>query len=437
MKIVYSVAGRISGLEREIEQLKSKNARLVAALKSLSRRKGFKLQVGSNPQRPTTPDVALADDDIITSLADDDFVSSLTDDDSATSLADSGPFATRTTMATPSPSRTPKITLYMRATKASTARRRSTTKQTTKEEPLPKASKSFTICGSKIRYFDGLSIEPQLDGWGRPLDPRLRPEKPPPPPTEDDTLPLVADDDAWHDSTDEQPTPTSDNTDTTADAPADEPYRNWIDYEAPLAQCFDHVKGLEFAHTAFRLGREALWEYARDHHPEFHRRLSRHSPLFIRASYGESERSTDYWRLVPKLSRALEDFARLRNYVSHPSTLWGLGSYDGVASCAVPLLKGVGDVARLQQLRDARAALRVEAENIIKEVEERDSLAELQGGYAEGSEVGIWERYHIDLFSRVAHLPGHQRENPKETHPVVLRAAEKWGLINATGNKYS
>ncbi|KAK4039797.1 hypothetical protein C8A01DRAFT_36174 [Parachaetomium inaequale] len=381
----------------------------------------------------------------------------------------------------------------------------------------PRLSGPVTINGTRGRYLSGrFIVDPYLPtGFlvcsETPPPGDLEPEEPEPeaeiPPEDHGTWTSIWDDSVFK---------------------SDGQYRNWIDHERALVRCFqNHEVAMNFVRYAFDLGREALWEYARVHHPKFYERLSQHSHIFIRASYTELERTTEYWSLAPKLQAVLRNFSQLRNFVSHPrsqssldnydyeveraeallrkvgdkdrlrqlrdereklraeaakilaeieereflaelqggyvegraiwdlqhfhvfkhvlwlssdiredpsSSLWGLDQYDGVASCAVPLLKGVGDVARLQQLRDARAALRAEAEKMITEVEERDSLAELQGGYAEGCEVGIWERQHIDLFRHVVYLPRHRRENPDETHPVVLRAAERWGLINATGN---
>ncbi|KAK3297442.1 uncharacterized protein B0H64DRAFT_440906 [Chaetomium fimeti] len=197
------------------------------------------------------------------------------------------------------------------------------------------------------------------------------------------------------------------------------------------AFCFDEMAALEYTQTAFRLGREALWEYTRIHHPEFHRRLSKASPLFIRASQTEFEYSTIGWSLAPELKPALLKFKDLRNFVSHPCEQGELSSYAEEADKGLYLLKMLGDEARIQQFRAARDALRTQAEQTFTEIQDRGALLyDLQGDYVEDVS---WDRRHTAVSWRSVTGRARRSLEPKSIpiHPAISRAAEAWQNLNS------
>jgi hypothetical protein len=174
------------------------------------------------------------------------------------------------------------------------------------------------------------------------------------------------------------------NTPSATLAAADEElhnYGSWITREPALANCFqNHARGLELATTAFILSKESIWHWAREHRPSLHRKLSRHSPSFIRVSWTElnatlcGERNLD-----PEVRRALTGLSQLRNFLAHPRPQPNLEAYNDYAGVGESLIRKLGDKTRLAQLREARDALRGDAERTLAEVGERELLAELPG----------------------------------------------------------
>jgi hypothetical protein len=126
----------------------------------------------------------------------------------------------------------------------------------------------------------------------------------------------------------------------------------------------------------------------------------------------------------------LEDFANLRNFVCHPQPCPGLITYDTEAERAERLMAHLGDEDRLRRLWAARDALRVEALRTLTEIEEREAVAELPGGYLEDG--GVWEAKHIWLFKRLLkpEFDEEWRRNPDNLYPVVRRVSERWGEMN-------
>jgi hypothetical protein len=397
MKLIDTTTGPIVRLEREVERLKKDNARQAKKIASLSRPKG--LPGGSNPPRPVLPAAA------------------------------EKPLGTSANAATPS---TPS---YMKPTEASEMRRGKT--KCDKGKHQQEGRRNVTIRGEKWYYKypgNGKLYKLQESRRMRMVDSAVAPESPkspaPPPPSEP-TSPVASPaspalDQSW-------PEPPDSEISRCLACCNEGKKQNWIRDETlgHLAFCFDEVTALEYAQTAFRLGKEALWEYTREHHPQFHRKLSRISPLFILASHTEFERSTGWWSLAPDLHPALRELADLRNFVSHPRMQGELYRYDGAACKAFYLLRWVGDEPRIQQLRDARDALRTEAERTFAEIRDRGTLFyDLPGDYVEDVS---WDRRHTDVFRRCILKTPCSWFVLESIHPEISRVAEAWGNVNYEG----
>ena len=212
------------------------------------------------------------------------------------------------------------------------------------------------------------------------------------------------------------------------DAPVS--FKNWIRQEPALANCFqNHPLVLELINFSFALAKESLWHWARENEPEFFRRLSPHGPTLIRASFRELEVATRDWRLVPNLRWDLIALSRLRNFIAHPEALSCLADYNHYIYHAEGLIWELGDKVRLGKLREAREALRVEAEKTLTEIEEREALAALPGG-DDVENTDIWAPNHEALFRRVLWHREWSRHDPEKSPPLVARVAERWGEVN-------
>jgi hypothetical protein len=217
-------------------------------------------------------------------------------------------------------------------------------------------------------------------------------------------------------------------TEGTVKAPGPE-YRNWIVEEPKLAALFhDQERGFLFACKALELARETLFYLTKERNPRLHERMGPYSPLMVKCDRTELAWATRDFQDACDLPREMEDLAFLRNFIAHPGAA-ELAVVDRKVRCAETFIKAAGDEARLQQLRDARDALRDEAVAIVEEVEERKLLAELTGedGY---KGAGVWDRKHLDLFKTVNNgLYGEIGTELRDAYspPVVLRAAERWG----------
>jgi hypothetical protein len=64
----------------------------------------------------------------------------------------------------------------------------------------------------------------------------------------------------------------------------------------------------------------------------------------------------------------------------------------------------------------------------LAEIETREGLAELQGGYVNYDET--WAPNHIELFESVLDLHEDTRKSRSWVHPVVARVAERWADVN-------
>ncbi len=207
-------------------------------------------------------------------------------------------------------------------------------------------------------------------------------------------------------------------------------HKSWIRREPALANCFqNHPLGLELTSFSFALAKESLWHWAREHEPELFRRLSPHGPTLIRACFRELEVATRDWRLAPNLLGPYR-LVRLRNFIAHPEPRSCLSDYNHYICLAEGLISELGDKVRLDKLREARKALRIEAKKILTEVKEREALAALPGG-DDVDNTDIWAPNHEALFRRVLWHREWDRHDPDEFAPLVARVAERWGEINA------
>lgn len=141
---------------------------------------------------------------------------------------------------------------------------------------------------------------------------------------------------------------------------------------------------------------------------------------------GRSELAT---HLAPAIEYRLRDLPDLRNFMAHPENLDSLEKYDWYARIAERLMARLGDVPRLAELVAARDALREEAVKFVVGVEERATLAQLQGAYVEGAD--LWESAHINFFWDLLDQPGWCRDGLRATHPVAVGAAERYWEVNA------
>jgi hypothetical protein len=140
---------------------------------------------------------------------------------------------------------------------------------------------------------------------------------------------------------------------------------------------------------------------------------------------GRQELST---HLVPEIASELWQLPDLRNYMAHPSTLEHLSAYDRKARIAEKLIAALGDSSRLNELVEARDALRKEVDKIMVEVAEIEMVAELQGDHVDGTY--IWQKHHTDLFQAVLRLPKAYRDGLQVSHPVAAKAVERYGDVN-------
>lgn len=307
---------------------------------------------------------------------------------------------------------------YMRPTKASSARQNTTDSLTAVRKP-PSLTSSTTWFGrERFRYEDGQLIGPLRDPPSVTSDPILS-----------DFLMRGEPEDVGERSADDpfaslgesEPVPCAASTEDTSG------YRNWID-KSPLVLYFeDDERALEFVQTAFNLAREALWHYTREHHPDLFRRWH-WSPMFIQASWKELDDATKGFTRAPELWLVLHNLSIVRNYLAHPRPFSNLSSYDHFAGYAEDLIIAVKDEDRLQRLREARDGLRKMAEGMLAEMEEREGLAELQGGaYLMGNRE-VWSSVHEEIFKRAL-----RKGDLSSVHPVLRRLAERWGEANAFG----
>ena len=118
------------------------------------------------------------------------------------------------------------------------------------------------------------------------------------------------------------------------------------------------------------------------------------------------------------------------NLIAHPEPLSCLSDYNHYICLTEGLISELGDKVRLDKLREARKALRIEAEKTLTQVKERQALAALPGG-DDVDNTEIWAPNHEALFRRVLWHREWDRHDPDQFPPLVARIAERWGGINA------
>jgi hypothetical protein len=237
------------------------------------------------------------------------------------------------------------------------------------------------------------------------------------------------------DGSDYQPEAASSGTaslsDTSHTIPPPRPPRlltyNWIQEETALSACFsDDGRAFDYVEKAWTLAREALWDWAQQHHPKLFEHLSSESSKATMIRAGSSELRT---HLAPEIAAELQELPKLRNYMAHPSNLEDLSKYDKMAQIAENLVAVLRDNARLDELVEARDSLRKEPDEIMAEIAEIETVAELQGDYVEGTY--IWQKHHTALFDMLLALEKTHRDTLKLSHPVAAKAVERWGDVNA------
>lgn len=100
--------------------------------------------------------------------------------------------------------------------------------------------------------------------------------------------------------------------------------------------------------------------------------LARLRPRILGEGLNEATLS---WNLAPEIKLELNDFSQLRNLIAHPGPPPDLVAYDKFMRLAEVFISRIGDEARLEKLRNARQALRVETMTVVTDIETRGALA--------------------------------------------------------------
>lgn len=187
------------------------------------------------------------------------------------------------------------------------------------------------------------------------------------------------------------------------------------------------MKGLR---TAAALARKALWMVARERWPKMLEDGNwEHGPDFMKCSFGELERSTNFWFTARELKEHLINFSRLRNFLAHPSAHSRLERYNSWFQDAERLVEKLGNEQLLRRIQKIRQGWRIEAKQTLAEIEARETLAELPWAYDGNGRM--WKTKHELLFRRVRCFPERLRND--YFLATVVRAAETWARVCEPG----